>query len=416
MPKYSADELIGEIYEAAAGQRSWLDVGLGIRRLTGAITVAMWAPGLDSETKSNLLMPFDEIQAKHQYFSHGLKVNPFHNWGSAAASTHALYPLVLSGDQIISSQKLIKSAYYEECMRQYGLQHVCYARLTDCDAIGFGMSRGSGSGPFNEEELALITRLRPHLERGLQLRRRMSALAAQPDYGRAALEALPGYAMMVASDMRILFANTAALNQTTSASCGLRLVKCGQTFGNSLFLRAAHRGDNETLAGLVRDAASGRSGGVMRARSPVTASSATGLAVVVSPAPACVVDTTATDPRSQLAPAVALVLAREIVSIHSTAHGQVFRSLFDLSEAEADVAMALIGGRSANDVACSRGVSLDTIRTQIKAVLRKMDALNLRDFERIVASVGAMMPAAGSASVSERSATPIDTNRIATAC
>ena len=86
MPGYGADELVGEIYEAAMGQRNWLEVGVGIRRLTGALSVAMWAPGLDSETKSNLLMPFDEMQAKHQYFSHGLKVNPFHNWGFTTAS------------------------------------------------------------------------------------------------------------------------------------------------------------------------------------------------------------------------------------------------------------------------------------------------------------------------------------------
>ncbi|MFM0199558.1 helix-turn-helix transcriptional regulator [Paraburkholderia fungorum] len=399
MTAYSADELVGEIYEAAMGQRSWMDVGRGIRRLTGAHTVAMWAPGLDNETKSNLLMPFDEMQAKHQYFSHGLKVNPFHNWGSTTASTagtRASVPLVTSGDEIISRQELVKSAYYHECMREYDLQHVGYARLTHCDAIGLGFSRDGLSGPFDAEELTLIGRLRPHLERGLQLRRQMSSLAGQPDYGRAALEALPGYAMIVSADLRILFANTAAVNKAASASCGLRVVRSGPMPGSSAFLTAAHRDDNKTLAALVLAAASGRSGGAMRIRSPATASLATGLAVLVSPVPDCFVDRTCADPRMQLAKGVALVTAREISVKHSPAHGELLRSLFDLSKAETDVAMTLIGGRSAEDVARSRDVSLGTIRTQIKAVLRKMDALNLRDFERIVASVEAMLPAATS--------------------
>jgi DNA-binding CsgD family transcriptional regulator len=409
MPGYGADELVGEIYEAAMGQRNWLDVGVGIRRLTGALSVAMWAPGLDSETKSNLLMPFDEMQAKHQYFSHGLKVNPFHNWGFTTASalgTRASYPVVTSGEEIISRQELVKSAYYHECMREYDLQHVSYARLTNCDAIGIGFSRDGISGPFDAEELKLIERLLPHLERALQLRRQMSTIASRPDHGRAALEALPGYTMIVAADMRILFANMAAINKAATASCGLRVVRSGPMPGSSSFLTAAHRDDNRTLAALVLAAASGRSGGAMRVRSTATASLSTGLAVVVSPVPDCLVSATGADPRMQLAKGVALVTARDISARQSPAHGEMLRSLFDLSRAEADVAMTLIGGRSAEDVARCRDVSLGTVRSQIKAVLRKMDALNLRDFERIVASVEAMLPPAAADSVGEKSTMP----------
>jgi DNA-binding CsgD family transcriptional regulator len=419
MPGYSADELVGEIYEAALGQRSWLDVGAGIRRLTGARSVAMWAPGLDSETKSNLLMPFDEMQAKHQYFSHGLKLNPFHNWGfntASAPGTRESHHLVMSGEEIISRRELVKSAYYHECMREYDLQHVGYARLTNCDAIGIGFSRDCISGPFTAEELTLIGRLLPHLERGLQLRRQKSTLAGQPDPGRAALEALPGYTMIVSADMRVLFANTAAIDKAASASCGLRFVRSGPIPGSSAFLTAAHREDIKTLTALVLAAASGRSGGAIRVRSPATAPLSTGLAVLVSPVPRCLVDGTGADPRMQLAKGAALVTARDISPRQSSCHGEMLRSLFDLSRAEADVAMTLIGGRSAEDVARSRDVSLGTVRTQIKAVLRKMDALNLRDFERIVASVAAMLPAATSHVVGKTSATStIGSNRISSA-
>ena len=396
MRECTQDQLVGEIYEAAMGRRSWLDVGVGIRKLTRAHMVAMWAPGLDNETKSNLLMPFDEAQAKHQYFSHGLKINPFHNWGFATASAagaQASHPLVMSGEQIISKQELVKTDYYNECMRQYDLRHVGYGRLTNCDAIGFGLSRDGITGPFNSSELMLIDRIRPHLERGLQLRRQMSTITAQADYGRAALEALPGHTTIVSADMRVLFANTAALDKAATQSYGLRLVRSGPIPGSSDYLMAAHRDDNKALAALVVAAASGGPGGVMRVRPLPTASPATALAVVVSPVPDCFIDKTRTDPRMQLAKGIALVMAREIAKSRSTAHGQLLRSLFGLSGAEADVAMTLAGGRSADEVARSRGVSLDTIRTQIKTVLRKMDALNLRDFERIIALVDAMLPA-----------------------
>ncbi len=61
--------------------------------------------------------------------------------------------------------------------------------------------------------------------------------------------------------------------------------------------------------------------------------------------------------------------------------------LYGLTRAEAEVAGALAGGVTAEQVARARHVSLDTIRTQVRTVLRKTNAANLRDFERIVALV-----------------------------
>jgi len=62
--------------------------------------------------------------------------------------------------------------------------------------------------------------------------------------------------------------------------------------------------------------------------------------------------------------------------------------LFGLSAAEGAVAAALLGGQTAGIVTRDREVSLDTVRTQIRTVLRKTDAANLRDFERIGALLG----------------------------
>ena len=68
----------------------------------------------------------------------------------------------------------------------------------------------------------------------------------------------------------------------------------------------------------------------------------------------------------------------------------MFRDLFGLSTAEAAVAVALLGGKTAEDVARVRQVSLDTVRSQIRTVLNKSEATNLRDLERIGAMLGSM--------------------------
>jgi DNA-binding NarL/FixJ family response regulator len=61
--------------------------------------------------------------------------------------------------------------------------------------------------------------------------------------------------------------------------------------------------------------------------------------------------------------------------------------VFGFSSAEADVAAALSGGASAEDVARQRNVSLTTIRSQIRSILGKSGTENLRDFERTMASL-----------------------------
>jgi DNA-binding CsgD family transcriptional regulator len=59
--------------------------------------------------------------------------------------------------------------------------------------------------------------------------------------------------------------------------------------------------------------------------------------------------------------------------------------LFGLTHAEAEVAVILAGGVSAEQVARERHVSLDTVRSQIRAISKKIDASGLRGFERIIA-------------------------------
>jgi DNA-binding CsgD family transcriptional regulator len=414
MTQSKADELIGKIYEAAMGRLTWVEVGRDIRELMDAQMVAMWAPGLDTESQSNLLMPFDEMQAKLQYFSHGLKINPYYNWGFATLSAPGrpvLHPLVVNDEQIISKRELIKSAFYNECLREYDLQHMAFGRLVDCEAIGFGIGRGNAGGPFSEVELQVIDSLRPHLKRALQLRRQMTNMTIHTGYGRAAFEALPGWMTIVSADMKVLVANNAAVNIAASPSFGLRLIRSGPVAGSSSFLSAAHRDDNKALASLVLSAASGQAGGTIRVRPPPSAPASNGLAVGVSPVPNGFIDIKSDEHPIYLTKGLALVVARQIAAPHSPVHTQLLRSLFELSKAEADIATTLAGGKTADEVARARGVSLETVRSQIKSLLRKMNALNLRDFERITASVETLSPTlAGHALVESSSHTAMDPN------
>jgi len=76
--------------------------------------------------------------------------------------------------------------------------------------------------------------------------------------------------------------------------------------------------------------------------------------------------------------------------------GQALIQTYGLSIAEASVAIALAEGASPSELAEHRGVSLHTIRTQIKATLRKLNASAIPDLVRIVSGFAATVVASRS--------------------
>ena len=87
--------------------------------------------------------------------------------------------------------------------------------------------------------------------------------------------------------------------------------------------------------------------------------------------------------RRRLGRILFLLILISALSRPSAPRPSLLSDLFGLSIAEGAVALALLGGQTAESVARERDVSLETVRSQIRTVLRKTDAANLRDFERI---------------------------------
>ncbi len=197
----------------------------------------------------------------------------------------------------------------------------------------------------------------------------------------AALDALPLPVIIVDAELQVLHINAAASELTAAGRSGLTVSQAGP---GGMRLRARHRDDNATLQRLVAKAAGGEAGGAVRVRGheadcPEEAT----LAVQVGPVPMHFAI-----PADAADEGVAMICARELAR-PSRVEAAVLGDLYGLTRAEADVAGALAGGVTAEEVARTRRVALDTIRAQVRAVLRKTNAANLRDFERISALVAA---------------------------
>ncbi len=76
-----------------------------------------------------------------------------------------------------------------------------------------------------------------------------------------------------------------------------------------------------------------------------------------------------------------------------------FGAAFGLTEAEREVAVALLDGFSPSEIAARRGTTLQTVRTQIKVLLRKTGAEDMRRLVRMAAAVarGAVLASRGAA-------------------
>lgn len=214
--------------------------------------------------------------------------------------------------------------------------------------------------PFGTAERRLLTALFPHLGRLMAMEARLGGLREAPDGALgAALEALPEGIALLDPQRRLVFAN-AALRAMTGPANGLALAAEGGIASRDPACQAGiARAVTAALAALDgrigllpaagRVALPRRAGGalILRAVPIRRAGTATpggfrGVMLLVSE----------TAPRA--APGAALL-----------------GKLFGLTPAEAALAAALAAGRTAAEHAARRGVSAETVKTQMAALRRK---------------------------------------------
>jgi DNA-binding NarL/FixJ family response regulator len=371
---------VAAAYEAATGASTWLAFGAALRQLVGADFASL---RLLDGTWNNLLQPASDADAAYLTYYH--RLDPYRERG-ATLTDGPLFNRARVATEIIPAAELRRTEYYHDFARPNGRHHMMGALLDLTAPTPLGLHRDAAAGPFMETERRALDALVPHLRRALQLNRRFETGSAAREMRSAALEALSVPVFVVDAAMSVLDANAAAATLAAGPQAGLRMVGTGA--GGGTRLTARHRDDTRMLEALVAGAAGGGTGGAMRVRAqPDDVPDMASLAVMVSPAPARFIGMQEKK-RPGLASGVALVVSRELAQPLQLRPG-ILSDLYGLTHAETEVAVSLAGGRTAEDVARARQVSLDTVRSQVRTVLRKANAANLRDFERILALVSA---------------------------
>ena len=200
--------------------------------------------------------------------------------------------------------------------------------------------------------------------------------AAQDPLASCLLDALHVCAVVVDEASMVRLASVAGIEAIRRPGSGVA-IRPTMHGGGAMALTALHREDVIILRRLIAAAAQGGTGGSLRIHARDADGALEGMQVaVVSSLPAGAAG----------GAGLALVKIEDLVR-RAAPPSAMLCDLFGFSAAEAEVALRLVGGASAEEVALSRGVALDTVRGQIRAILRKSEATNLRDFERLMATL-----------------------------
>ena len=363
--------LTEHLYDAATGATPWREVGQRLLTLTGARTGVLMqrgAAGEDLLFSSNL-----STEAVQDYRRHYHNVDLWTHRAAAASMGSGAEARVWNSGTLVRDQEFLRSEFYDDFGRRHGLRYVigAVAPLGAAGLMPIGLHRPDGGTPFGETERRLLEALMPQLRRAMQLRHRLAAVTtpAAPA-GLEALDALSLGVVILDAEMTVLAANLAA-EGLIGASRALRFTR--QAEGPPRLVAGRHEAD-EQLRRMVRATAlAGHPGGAQRLADEAGLAE---LVLLVSPLPRRISGGEGGPPGR--VPGQALLLLRPLQQA-SLPDPALLRTLFGLTRAEAETAVALCLGDSKGEVARLRGLRETTIRTQTRAVLEKTGSANLRE-------------------------------------
>ena len=307
------------------------------------------------------------------YEAHWAQADP---WARSPAVRELMPGSVAVGEQLVPHAEMTRTAFYNEFGRFYDVVRCMTGtiELQERRVSVLSVNRSARRPAFGPDETALLSELMPHLQRALQIHRRLVGLEALADGSRAALDLVAHGILLLDTAGRILFANRTA-EEVLRARDGLT-VHDKELFGARVTDTTALR---SLIGTVIRTSAGERTGagGLILLPRP---SGRLPLRMLVTPvaqrheligagAAACVF---ITDPEhSPLPPAAHL------------------QRVFGLSAAETRVATALLDGQNVDGVAEGLGISRNTARTHLRRLFEKTVTSRQADLIRVLLSAHA---------------------------
>lgn len=231
------------------------------------------------------------------------------------------------------------------------------------------INRSERQNAFGNDDLALLSALMPHLQRSLQLHRRLlSSEAVVHDLGTV-IDLSHRSVILVDAAGRVVFLNRSAR----------RLIASGDGLSSDAGeLRASRRADTVLLRVLIADAAKTSGGDGIGPGGAIALSRPSGLrplTAIVSPIAG----------RSVPVPGAERAAAMVVVSDGQSRVGiEELRALYGLTPAEARLALLLAEGVSLADAATRLGLLRETVRSRVKSIFEKTNTHSQAELVRLL--------------------------------
>jgi len=352
--------LVEALYEAALNPAQWNGMAQRIAAAFDAPSCALQFRD-SSANQTAVLYVTDNYDQKslQDYESYFASRDPYVDGALRAGIGRPML-----GQEIISPQDYMNSEIFVDFAKRIGICHIVGAMLpVSSTAIGgLGIHSEVGAAPFTEEDKTQFTLLLPHVTRALQLHSRLNTLERDRAIGFQTLEAMSVGVMVVALTGRLLFANSSAE----------RLLQLGQGITASHgYLRTQMPANQPALQKAIHDAALMPEGGSRTAGGLVLAPRGPGpesenkqpLSLLVCPAPGNAMG-------SDLRKAAAVIFVNNPDDERSPSEAALMVQ-FRFTPAETKLAAALLEGEQLEEYAQRAGLSLHTVKSQLRQVFAK---------------------------------------------
>lgn len=225
---------------------------------------------------------------------------------------------------------------------------------TEAGASAIIAMRGNDGGPYGEMEISILRPLMPHLRRAALLHGECTAMRAQLATFTGHLDKSPHPFLLTDREARVLYANAAA-RQAGIRKDGLAIEE-GRL---RLWAEKAHLAFLDAIRQITR----GQGAPVHSIPAPRPSQKAPYRLFLMS------IPDFGALPLGTSQPAAAVLIMDSEWALEPDP--ATLRDLFSLTPAEARVTGHLVAGRSVQEIACATGVSIETVRSQVRSILSK---------------------------------------------
>ncbi len=283
---------------------------------------------------------------------------------------------VVNASRLYPEARLPRTEWHGDWLRPQGLFHSMAAVVEKREqrSLNLTVLRSKRQGPYTEAEEARLHALAPHLRTAFALHRRLHHAQALAHASLAVLENLPMGVVLLDERAALLHANQRA--HSLAHSSGLL------RFTAHALAAINHNDDLQLQAAMHRAATTGR-GLPLHAGCALRFSGGGGsLHLTIAPLPRW------SSPFGEHA-AGAVFISDPTANIPAVA--DALRAFYCLTPAEALLAQALVNGLSPQEYAQQRGLSIHTVRAQLKAATAKVGTSRQADFVRAILTSPALL-------------------------